>query len=337
MKANLLLNRITENWGVKVLCFVVAIFLYLFYQMELVEKQTVVVPITLEQNGGVELKDTIQPSVKVFIRTKNSTVVHPDDLKAVVNLDYLTKTGTYDIPVLLTVSDDLMAIDPLEIKIKPETIKVNVERRISGAAFVFPETTGEVNHGYRVSGVSVDPELVQITGPESIINAENSFKTEVVSLNGLSGDRNFLVKLQKTNKKITYEEAQSYLVSVKVDPIIEDKTITGIEPVLKNIPENFDIVSVSQPVTAALRGPVLRLEKMNSGSLSFNIDLSSITEAGEFEIPFSLKVPSDVELENVSDTVWKVKATKKEIIISEENLHSENLQEESLVTEDNGN
>ncbi len=337
MRANFNLNKITENWGVKVLCFVVALFLYLFYQMELVEKQTVVVPITLEQNGGVELKEAIQPSVKVFIRTKTSTTVHPDDFKAIVNLDYLSKTGVYDIPVSLIVSDDLMAIDPMEIKIKPETVKVNVERRISGSAFVFPETTGEVNHGYRVAGISVDPEIVQITGPESIVQTENAFKTEVISLNGLSADRNFLVRLQKPNKKLYYEDAQSYLVTVKVDPIIEEKTVTGIEPVFKNLPENFEIESLSQPVTASFRGPVLRLERMNSSSLAFSIDLSSVSEDGEMEFPVSLKLSSDVELENISDTVWKVKVTKKEIVIPEETEPSENLQEETSVSETNGN
>ena len=257
MKANSFLNKLTENLPIKIICFVVAILLYLFYQLTLIEKQILVIPLSVEQSGGVVLKETVQSSVKVYVRTKNTTQVHSDEVKACLNIDYITETGAYAIPVTLSVSDELRSIDPLEIKVKPESVKVKVERKISSAAYVNVRTIGEVKHGYKICEMSVEPELVQFSGAESVVKSIKSFDTEVISLADISSDKEFLVRLQNPNRKVTVQNEPTYIVKVKVEPEISEKTVSYVKPVIQNLSENFEVNSSFETISFRLSGPVL--------------------------------------------------------------------------------
>lgn len=311
MKANSFLNQIIDNLHIKIICFVIALTLFLFYQTGQVKTDTVLVPLDLEQEGGVELVEPVQSSVKVTVRTAEDVIVHPEDFKAVLNLENLTQTGVYDIPVTLTLSDNLLSVDPLEVKLRQEFVTVHVEKRTSGAAFVLPETIGEVQHGYSVKEITVDPKIVQITGPESVVNSENVFRTEAVSLEGLSGNKNFLVQLQKTNKRLHYEDAQTYLISVAVEPVIVEKEISGINPVFRNLSEKLQVEPGWQSSSVKVSGPLVIVQDLTSYSCSYNIDLSSVTEPGEYEFPCEIRLPPSVSIIEKSDDVILLKVTAK--------------------------
>ena len=230
MKVSLLLKKIVDDWAIKILCFVIALFLYLFYQMSLVESKTIVVPLKLKQEGGVELVSSIQQSVRVSVRSKDSTSIHAEDFSAVLDLDYLTESGTYNVPVTFTVSDHLVATDPLEIKIKPESVDVHVERKISAGATVSVPTVGEVEYGYQVKEITVEPDTVGFYGPESIVKGTKDLSTAPVSLKGLTQTQDFIVNLYEPNKRLTVDRMKNYKVRVVVEPVISEKTVNGITP-----------------------------------------------------------------------------------------------------------
>lgn len=321
MKVNSFLNKIIENWPTKILCFVVALFLYLFYQISLVEKQTIVIPLSLEQSGGVVLKETVQPSVKVFVKTQSTTAFHAEDLKAVLDLSFLSETGEYDVPVSLTVSDELLAIDPLEIKIKPEKIHVVVEKKSSGAAFVRVPTLGEVKHGYQVQNIQVQPDIVQISGPESIIKNTSFITTDVISLEGLSDTKDLTVKLHNTNKKINVTSQDIINVKVVIEPLISEKVVTGVKPIIQNINPELTVSSVSEELTVNLSGPFLLLENITPSTLISRINLISVTEPGIYEFPVVFDLPSDILVLEQSSSVWKVTLEKVPQIINVQDLN----------------
>ncbi|MCF0242407.1 MAG: hypothetical protein HUK25_07190, partial [Treponema sp.] len=78
MKANKFLSKLLENWPAKIICFTIAVFLYLFYQLSQVETFNVNIPLTVINEGNVELVSTQGniTNVKVVVKAKNNTVSH---------------------------------------------------------------------------------------------------------------------------------------------------------------------------------------------------------------------------------------------------------------------
>ncbi|MCQ2584868.1 MAG: CdaR family protein [Treponema sp.] len=311
MKVNLLLKKIVDDWPIKILCFVIALLLYLFYQISLVESQTIVVPLKLKQEGGVELVSSIQHSVKVSVKSKDSTSVHPEDFSAVLDLDYLTESGTYNIPVTFTVSDHLIATDPVEIKIKPESVNVHVERKVSAGAVISVPTVGEVEYGYQVKDITVEPDTVGFFGPESIVKGTKDLSTAPVSLKGLTQTQDFIVNLYDPNKRLTVDRMNDYKVTVVVEPVISEKTVNGIMPFYQNLSDKLVLESPLTDITVKVQGPLLSVENITSDAFSFKIDLSTYLEPGEYEIPVVIDYIENVEIIEQTDAVWKIILSEK--------------------------
>ena len=53
MNTKHLLDKILDKWPAKVICLVIAIFLYFFHQASLIDSKTVVVPLQIIENGIV--------------------------------------------------------------------------------------------------------------------------------------------------------------------------------------------------------------------------------------------------------------------------------------------
>ena len=52
MNTKRLLDKILDKWPAKVICLVIAIFLYFFHQASLIDSRTVVVPLEIIENGN---------------------------------------------------------------------------------------------------------------------------------------------------------------------------------------------------------------------------------------------------------------------------------------------
>ena len=53
MNKKRLLDKILDNWPAKVICLIIAIFLYFFHQASLIDSKTFVVPLQIIENGMV--------------------------------------------------------------------------------------------------------------------------------------------------------------------------------------------------------------------------------------------------------------------------------------------
>ena len=52
MKAKQVFDKLIENWHIKAICFVIALFLYVIYQNQSVDSKVFSVPLTVESRNG---------------------------------------------------------------------------------------------------------------------------------------------------------------------------------------------------------------------------------------------------------------------------------------------
>ena len=132
MNIKKLIEKISDNWAAKIICFALAIFIYIFHQVALLDKKTFSVPLKVESEGLLTPSSQIPPYVKVSVRTKSDSIsaVSSAGIKAYLYLEEYTEPGIYSVPVSLKLSSDLMLVEPLEISVKPEILRVELDEKI---------------------------------------------------------------------------------------------------------------------------------------------------------------------------------------------------------------
>ena len=74
MNTKHLLDKILDKWPSKVICLVIAIFLYFFHQASLIDSKTFVVPLQIIEDGMVMHVGSVPGSVSVVVRASDETI-----------------------------------------------------------------------------------------------------------------------------------------------------------------------------------------------------------------------------------------------------------------------
>ena len=313
MKANQLAEKIFKNWPVKLICFVLAILLYVFHRSAMVEKRSFVLPLEVVQDGIVMPVGNYPKNVTVIVRanTEEITSVHASQITAYVNINNISKSGEYTLPVNVSITDELMRYDPFEIKVKPETIKLDVEKKSKKFVQIKPSIVGEPEHGYFVSDISVEPSYITMSGPESLLAEIEELKTDAIDIEKMTSNLVLETECMALNKVIQVDNEGPYEVTVKIEPKLMEKTFDNLRIQAISLPEGFELVSTLPTTGIILQGIMPMLENFNLNAYSVQVDLSSIKDAGTFELPVRYIYPSYFKL--VRKNVDKVKVEVRKI------------------------
>ncbi len=295
-------EKITEKWHIKLVCLILAISLYLLHQSALLEKRTFVVPLQVVQNGLVEMTGYNATNVSVIVHAEKEVIsqIKNSDLNASINLNTITESGIFEVPVNLYLSDSISSYDSLEITVKPEKLKVNVEKTAMKYVPVLASTVGEVGHGYVIEKVEIDPPYVAIQGPESIVNATEEIKT--TRLNVSNAVVNFSTEVQpyETNSLLKLDDKGPYKATVYLSTESSQKTFSGIKIKVFNLRSELKLDGELPEISVTLAGSIPYLEKYVIPENFVIADLENIEQPGVYEIPLRFVSNSNVQVETKS-------------------------------------
>ena len=330
MNSNRLVEKILNKWPAKVICFFIAIFLYVFHQVSLVDKKTFVVPMTVRQNGMVCVNSQLPSSVAVSVKSssENLTSLLASDIHACLNLDNYTETGLFDIPVELNLSDKVLAFDPFEVKVVPEFFSVKIELKKAKYVKIQPSIVGDVAHGYEISNVEVNPSYAEVIGAESVIDRLEYIETSRVLVSNANRDFSSEAEYLSVNKLIDVVDKGPYKVTISVKPGEVEKVFDNVAVLPVHLNKKFTLVNEIPSVSFKLKGALLNLEKYSPAINAVSVDLQGITAAGLYDLPLTFNIPSTfVMMEKSNDAVT--------VQISAVENHEESQEKESSE-EDSG-
>lgn len=302
MNIRQLAERLLNKWPAKVICLVLAILFYIFHQVSMIEKKVYVVPLEIVQEGNVMLLGDCPSSVSVIVRTNAemiNTIVNTD-LKARINLNNLEESGSFTVPVEFSLSDKLLVYDPLEVRVKPENITLSVGKKVAKYVPIVPSISGKVAEGYEITELTVNPSSVAIIGPESIVQKITEVQTDALIVNNAEKNFSDEINYLEVNKLISVENKGPYRATVTVEPMPMKRDFTGIHIVLRNLPETLEVVEEIPDIDFTLSGTVPILSKYILGVNAVQLDLSTITEPGIYNVPVKFALPGNVFLESKS-------------------------------------
>ncbi len=313
MNKKRLLDKVLDNWPAKVICLIIAIFLYFFHQASLIDSKTFVVPLQIIENGMVMHVGNIPDSVSIVVRASDETIksVLPTDISASVSLDTITKKGTYKLPVKITLSESLMEYDPFEVKIKDDSITIDVDRKAIKYVPLTPSVVGEVAHGYEIDTISMSPSTVEISGPESIVNATEHIYTTRINVSNAEINFSAETSYQRLNKLLTVMDEGPFKAEISVKPKILERTFDSVPIEVLNLDDSLEISGELPLITLKLSGNMPVLEDYILSKHAVQINMHDITEPGTYELPLRYVLPANLQLIEKSDEELTVNVVVK--------------------------
>lgn len=281
------LKKFLDNWPVKLLALVAAIFLYAFYQVTNLKSETFAIPLTVVSNGEFISVEEVPKNIRVQITGLQKDISQLDsrDFSASIDLSYYTSPGNYSASVNLQPSADVVAIEPLQVKVKPQNIPVKLEQRVVKYVNVSPVLIGETNEDFEVKSVSVIPSVVPVLGPKSILSTIKEIQTNPVSIEDMTSSLTTEQTLYNRNKMITVDYDEKVSVSIDIAPILMEKTYESVPLSVLFPTDGLDVVLPIEFVTVVLSGNQKELKEYEIPFASVYVDCSTITEPGVYTLP----------------------------------------------------
>lgn len=136
----------------------------------------------LPERVEVSGPESVVPRVRTVRAVLDLTRVMPNQSLEVL----LEPLGDENLPV------PLVTIEPSTVQIRP-AVSIGPSRR---ELLVTPVFTGQPAFGYRVTGYSVSPNEIATSGESRDVSRMTTVDTEPISLEGLTSDRTFRVRLR---------------------------------------------------------------------------------------------------------------------------------------------
>lgn len=235
-------NKLTRNWGLKLGSFLFAAIIWL-----VVTNINDPVRTTSEYNVKVNIQnaDLITNSGQVYEVLDDSDVINivtisakrsiiesltGNNVVAVADMNELTSLNT--IPIHLSTNKNNNKIESIRGSI--DSVKLNIENRTSKTLQIRTDTIGSPKEGYILGESTMDQNLIEISGPESVIS---QVKRAAVTVN-VSGFTNSI----GTDSEIRlYDEEDNVISSASINKNISKVRVTVEILETKAVPINWNV------------------------------------------------------------------------------------------------
>jgi len=309
------LEKATDNWLAKVVCLILAILIYLFYQFSSLDKKVYTLPLTIYENGSMVSATKNKQYVKVTIKGKSEDLatVTENDVTAYLDVSSETEEGSYKFPVLIKTSERLMLMEPLEVKVSPEEEKISIQKKEFKYVPLKPSFSGEVAHGYEQSDYKIEPNTIRIEGPRLMVESIDSIQTTEINVTNMENTVSIDALPVNQNSLISLNEKEKIKVTVNIVQAKQQKTYDNIKINYDNLSDDFEVKSKVQTSSVNVTGNVLDIEKTQNSEIQLQVDCKNIKSEGEYGLFVNVIIPSVLSLDSLSVEKIKINVVQKKV------------------------
>ena len=309
-------------------------------QVKIEQNKSDTFPITVTTTGtvrdGYVLGNVQADPERVTVNGPESVIDQISKVVAEVNVSGLSSDSSID--AVLTYYDEdnnEISAEQLANNLGTTGVKVNVTLYHTARIPVTVDTS-EVTaaDGYSISEVTWTPEEIQLAGEEEVLDAlkEIRIPADAIDITSISQRTEKTVDITPylpEGTRLVDENGNNILVTARV---AREGTKSFDIPVGSITVNNLDdALTVSgygsgDDLEVHIGGPQEQLNSLELSDLAVSIDLKNCTEAGEYEVPVTITLPSDAPDCTVETSVT-VKVTLEKRTIAADN--SDNAEEDT--------
>ncbi|MBS7241473.1 MAG: hypothetical protein KIG77_03690 [Treponema sp.] len=319
------LEKLTDNWPVKALCFVLSCVIYFFHQVSLLETKTFSVPLEVRKEGNMIPVSGLEKEkfIKVKVRTKREQIplISEKDFSAYVDISSKTKEGSWTFPVSVSISEKMIELDldPLEITATPDNLKFDIQKKSLKQVPVVSKVYGIPAHGYKALSVHLEPSHVFLVGPQFMLDEINEINVGSVNIENSDIPVSKILKAVNTNAYISILDDPHIKAYVPIVSEAMVKELPDVEIKFNSLPDEFAVSGDAMKISLTIEGNVIDIEKFRMKNLSVYADLSFITEPGVYTVPVIIELSPAYSL--VQSSLEEVEIT----VVKKEEKNTENI------------
>lgn len=291
MNVRKLLAVISENWPAKVLSIALALIIFMFHKISILEHRFFSAPLHIEIDSHIAPASIHQRTVRINVRGEASFVrsLAEDDIEAFVDLRGRGR-GTHRVRVQVRKRDNAFTAETLEIRVDPQEITLTLDSKISRFVSVKPTTRGSVRAGHELVSFSLNPSQVLVDGPADLVSAILDFSTEAADLEGRSGDFSVMLPIVNDNPLINIRGTTMTEFTASVRQIMGIANFNALPIRSVGLDQRFAADIDVRLGAVRLGGNQQELERYTPVDNLLVIDFSSITQPGIYTLPVSVNL-----------------------------------------------
>jgi YbbR domain-containing protein len=292
--------------GLKVLSFGLALLLWMVIAGNETVERGLRVPLELQQfPGGLELQGEAPALVDVRVRGSSDALsrIAAGDIVAVLDLGG-ARPGRR---LFQLTPDQVRTPFGVEVvQITPATLVLGFEPSAIKRIPIVPAHEGEPAPGYVVGALSVDPPMVEITGPESAVKQATEAVTDPVAIAGATADVSENVTIGLIDPVLRVKAPRTATVRVQVRPGPRERVVRNRPVRLRDLPPNLTAQAVPTDVDVVIRGSREGLGRVDPEQVVAFVDLKGLG-AGEYTLSVDVDPIDDAGVARVEPETVQVR------------------------------
>ena len=229
-----LIRVATENVGLKLMSLGLAISVWALLQSEQVVERRTRVRVVYDWPADLVQVDEVPRWVSITISGPQGRVRAMERRKLTMNVD-LSDAEKGLVPIDYTERAVEGLPDNLKVtQTTPPMTEVELDAKIHRTVRVRPAVIGEPAEGWERGGITIEPESVEIEGPETLLRQLNEVSTDIVNISGRTEDFDGTVAIKTPSRSLRSTTDTPVRVKVSVDPLVDNRTFTEVPVLVDN-------------------------------------------------------------------------------------------------------
>lgn len=294
------MDKLYENtWVLRIFALILALalFFYVGYEDRLSKESTTAATDSVEIIENVPLQayyDSENLIVSGLPETVNITISGPAQivLTTKLNKNFTLFVDLEDLMIgehHVTIQHENIS-DKLDVSIDPASVNLSIEELVTQQYKVEPEmNTTLIAEGYMLDGLTVEPEIVNVTGAKSAIDNINFVKASITGEKGLKESFEQETPVRVLNGELNGLEVvvDPENVAVKVDIKAYSKVIPIRLEQIGTLPEGVTLRSLEAGIKeVTVYGKKAIIDELTDLVVEF--DVAQLTESGAYEMKLPL-------------------------------------------------
>ena len=294
------------HFGLKVLSVVLAILLWMIVAGEETVERGLQVPLELQQfPAGLELKNKPPSTVDVRVRGGAGTLSRLLPMDAVAVLDLRgAQAGQRLFP--LTPDQVRVPLGVEVVQITPATVALAFENQATKQVPIVAGIEGKPAPGFVVGKWTIDPETVEIVGPESFVKRATTALTDPVSVAGARAPLRATVTVGVLDSALRVKNTRSAVVDVQIVPAPVERMVHGVPIRFMNRTTNLTAQSSPETVELAVRGSREGMSRLTAEDVSAYVDLAGLG-VGQYMLAVHADAAGDSSVTRIAPAMVQVR------------------------------
>jgi YbbR domain-containing protein len=292
-----------RHLGLKIVSIGLAALLWALVSGEQVVERALRVPLEFTNvPGNLELVGDAPTAVDVRVRGSSGAIgrIAAGELVAVLDLRRATNGRGQLFHLLDTDVRSPFGVDVVQVT--PSTIAMSFEASKSKRVPVVPSFDGEPAEGFVVGAVTSNPPMVEIVGPESVVETVAEAITEPISVNGASASFVDIVTVGSPDPTVRIARPVVAQVAVNISAAPVELTVPGVPVQVRNAGRPTQVTP--RQVTVLARGP-REGDGASAAEFDASVDVSGL-RSGQYDLEVRVVPPAKVGVTRVEPSRVRV-------------------------------